>query len=76
MDILAQLPDDHDGWMLAVAFTLAWATFMRCGEFTVPDGAAFDPSVNLTKACISSVTDISLLCDIQSSKTDVGRRGA
>jgi hypothetical protein len=58
--------------MLAAAFTLTWAAFMRCGEFMLPDGAAFDPSVNLTESCISAVSDESLLCDIQASKTDVG----
>ncbi|KAJ7305510.1 hypothetical protein DFH08DRAFT_825010 [Mycena albidolilacea] len=54
-DILEQLPDDHDGRMLAAAFTLAWTAFMHCSEFTVVDGAEFDPSVNLTEACISNV---------------------
>ena len=66
--------------------TLIWAAccvgffgFLRCGEFLVPDGSAYDPSTHLSLADISldsSGKVWSFVLNIKVSKTDQFRKGA
>jgi hypothetical protein len=61
------------------AIKLAWAGFSRCGEFTVPDGQAFDPTVYLTRNSIEFIPSIEepthIRLSLPSSKTDLFRKG-
>lgn len=60
--------------------TLAFAGFLRCGEFTIPRaGVAFDPSIHLTQGSVVFKPDFDhtefLIVTLPSSKTDPFRKG-
>jgi hypothetical protein len=61
------------------AIKLAWAGFLRCGEFTAPNGAKFNPAVHLSRSSLQFLpsfdhpTHMSL--SLPSSKTDPFRSG-
>ena len=68
----------HDTNMIWAAYTLAYFTFLRAGEMTVPNNQTFDPSVHLSVADIA-VDDAKnpsvLQIKIEQSKMDPFRRG-
>jgi len=57
----------------------AFSAFLRCGEFTVQSGRAFDPSIHLTRSCVDFFPSISaplyVVLTVPSSKTDPFRKG-
>lgn len=61
------------------ATKLAWAGFLRCGEFTVPDTASFDGSIHLSRASVKFFPSIEsptfMELTIPASKTDPFRGG-
>lgn len=61
------------------AMKLAWAGFLRCGEFTLGTGEKFNPAVHLTRGCITFEPSLDnpthVRFDLPASKTDPFRKG-
>ena len=61
------------------ATKVAWAGFLRCGEFTLRDKEAFNPAVNLTRESVTFVPSLEnpthVRLDLPASKTDPFRKG-
>lgn len=61
------------------ACKLAWAGFLRCGEFTVPNGAKFNPLSHLSRSSVEFVPSIDnpthIRLSLPASKTDPFRSG-
>lgn len=61
------------------AIKLAWAGFLRCGEFTLNRGEKFSAASNLTRGCVTFVPSIEnpthVRLDLPASKTDPFRKG-
>ena len=75
---LASTPLDYDNRLYWAAMCLGYFGFLRCGEFTVPDGQAFDPSVHLARGDVvinSGLCPAGISVNIKSSKTDPFRQG-
>ncbi|KAF9443149.1 hypothetical protein P691DRAFT_650551, partial [Macrolepiota fuliginosa MF-IS2] len=45
--------------LFQAAATIAWAGFLRCGEFTTSINERFDPTIHLSRACLSFHPSIS-----------------
>ncbi|KAF9443180.1 hypothetical protein P691DRAFT_639880, partial [Macrolepiota fuliginosa MF-IS2] len=45
--------------LFQAAATIAWAGFLRCGEFTLPENTRFDPTIHLSQSCLSFHPSIS-----------------
>ena len=69
----------RDNLNFDAAIKIAWSGFLRCGEFTVPDGHSFDPAVHLTRSSITFIPSIGepthIRLTLPSSKTDPFRKG-
>jgi hypothetical protein len=69
----------RDNLNFDAAIKLVWAGLLRCVEFTVPDGQAFDPTVYLTRNSIEFIPSIEepthICLTLPSSKTDLFRKG-
>ncbi|KNZ77240.1 Integrase/recombinase xerD like protein [Termitomyces sp. J132] len=61
------------------AFKMAWAGFLRCGEFTLNRGEKFSPISHLTRGCITFLPSFEspshVRIDLPASKTDPFRKG-
>jgi hypothetical protein len=61
------------------AIKLAWAGFLRCGEFTLNCGEKFSAASNLTRGCVTFVPSLEnpthVRLDLPASKTDPFRKG-
>ncbi|KAJ8518857.1 hypothetical protein ONZ45_g4091 [Pleurotus djamor] len=72
-------PTSHELIVFQAAAKLAFAGFLRCGEFTVAKANSFDPSVHLTRASVDfqpSFDDAAfIIVTLPSSKTDPFRKG-
>ena len=69
---------EHDSIMLWAACCLAFFGFLRCGEFTVPTQAAYDPEEHLSLPDIAIDNRLSpsvVQVKIKQSKTDPFRQG-
>ncbi|PIL25565.1 hypothetical protein GSI_12373 [Ganoderma sinense ZZ0214-1] len=59
---------------MKAAMALAFAGFLRCGEFTLAPGARFNPAVNLTRSSVKFVPDMDnadhIILTLPASKTD------
>ena len=69
---------EHDSIMLWAACCLAFFGFLRCGEFTVPAQATYDPEEHLSVADIAIDNRLSpsvIQVKIKQSKTDPFRQG-
>jgi hypothetical protein len=57
---------------------LAWAGFLRCGEFTVANGQRFNPTIHLTRSSVESIPNIDepmhICLTLPSLKTDPFRK--
>ena len=62
-----------------VAVKLAWARFLRCGEYTVANGQSFNPAIHLTRSSVKFIPNIEepthIRLTLPSSKTDPFRKG-
>ena len=77
-EVLHRKPHDYDNLTMWAACCLAFFGFLRCGEFTVPSQASFDPEVHLslTDVAIDNRTAPTLIrVTIKQSKTDPFRQG-
>lgn len=58
---------------------MAWSGFLRCGEFTVPNGAKFNPSIHLSRSSIQFIPSFDnpahVHLSLPASKTDPFRTG-
>lgn len=79
---LASIPGDLSlagGADFDAVIGLAWAGFLRCGEFTLSKGEKFDPSIHLTRSSIEFIPNIFYPTHIRlvlpTSKTDPFRKG-
>ena len=67
-----------DHTMKAV-MTLAFAGFLRCGEFTLDRNAQFNPAVNLMHSSVKFIPDLDcadrIILTLPASKTDPFRKG-
>ena len=64
--------------MLWAAFLVCFFGFLRSGEITIPDAAAYDPSthLNFTDISIDDLTTPKIICiRLKCSKTDPFRQG-
>ena len=72
----SQAAFDHT---MKAAMSLAFAGFLRCGEFTIGKNTAFNPSVHLTRSSVKFLPDMatatSILLSLPASKTDPFRKG-
>ncbi|PPR00185.1 hypothetical protein CVT26_009053 [Gymnopilus dilepis] len=61
------------------AIKLAWAGFLRCGEFTLNSGEKFNSAVHLTRGSVTFLPSFEqpdyIRLDIPASKTDPFRKG-
>ena len=61
------------------AVTTAFSWFLRCGEFMIQTGKAFDPSVHIMRSSVQFMPSITIplhvIIIIPSSKTDPFRKG-
>lgn len=61
------------------AMKLAWAGFLRCGEFTVPNGGKFNPLIHLSRSSVQFLPSIDnpthIRLSLPASKTDPFRCG-
>lgn len=76
--VLAQEPRAFANLMLWAACCVGFFDFLRCSEFLVPDGIAFDPEVHLAVNDLTYVTSTDpphVELRIKASKTDQLRRG-
>lgn len=79
--ILHQIADAHtlDHRMLTAACCLAFAAFLRCGEFTVGNADKWNPAVNLSRSAIIFLPNFDNVTHLQltlpASKTDPFRKG-
>ena len=64
---------------MEAAVTTAFASFLRCSEFTIQAGKAFDPSIHITRSCVQFMPSIAspshVVITVPSSKTDPFRKG-
>lgn len=64
---------------MKAAMTLAFAGFLRCGEFTIARNAAFNPAIHLTRSSVEFIPDMDnathIRLSLPASKTDPFRRG-
>jgi hypothetical protein len=51
--VLLQHPKDPENVMMWAACSTTFFSFLRCGEFTIPSKATFDPKVHLSLADIA-----------------------
>lgn len=80
---LASIPGDLEDPFNAsfdAAIKLAWAGFMRCGEFTLGAKEQFSPAEHLSRESVTFLPSIDapthIRLDIPASKTDPFRKGA
>lgn len=75
---LSESPAAIDRTMKA-AMTLAFAGFLRCGEFTLAANVTFNPAINLTRGSIKFLPDMDhadrAILTLPASKTDPFRKG-
>ena len=75
---LSKSPSAIDHTMKA-AMALAFAGFLRCGEFTLAANTRFNPAVNLTRSSVRFIPDMDsadhLILTLPASKTDPFRKG-
>lgn len=61
------------------ACKLAWAGFLRCGEFTIPEGAKFNPLSHLSRSSVEFIPSFDnpthVRLSLPASKTDPFRSG-
>ena len=75
---LALKPLDYDNRLYWAAMCLGFFGFLRCGEFTVPDGQAFDSSVHLAVGDVvvdSGLCPVGISVHIKASKLILFGRG-
>ena len=69
----------RDNLNFEAAIKLAWAGFLRCGEFTVSNGQVFNPTVHLTCNSVEFIPGIEepayVHLTLPSSKTDPFHKG-
>ncbi len=71
-------PTNWDNIMLWAACALAFFGFLRCGEFTIPNGSSYDPTQHLSVSDVaidSPFNPETLQIHIKPSKTDPFRLG-
>ena len=76
--VLSHSPKDYHCIMMWAACYLAFFSFLRCGEFTVPNQSEFDVNTHLsvTDIAVDSKTSPSVIqVAIKQSKTDPFRKG-
>jgi hypothetical protein len=68
-----------DNAVFDAAIKLAWAGFLRCGEFTVPNGSKFNSTIHLSHSSIQFMPSFDqpshMRLSLPSSKTDPFRTG-
>ena len=77
-EVLLRKPKDYDNILLWAACCTAFFGFLRCGEFTVPTQATYDPEAHLSLSDIALDSKHSpsvIQVTIKQSKTDPFRQG-
>ena len=76
--VLLQRPKDPENVMMWAACCTAFFGFLRCGEFTIPSLATYDPEVHLSLADVAvddKLAPTVVQITIKQSKTDPFRQG-